>query len=95
MKYLIPLLILYGCAQPQFQKGEHKLYTTIKVVDDWCYMPDGSPANGVINYNTIVRSVSEICISLKSDDPERTLIHELEHAGRNAIGLGAKWEGHL
>lgn len=95
MKYLIPLLFLCGCAQPQFEKGEYKLYTTIEIVDDWCYMPDGTKANGVTHYTAKVRSLSIICVSLKSDDPERTLIHELEHAGRNAIGRDVKWDGHL
>jgi hypothetical protein len=95
MKYLILLLLLCGCAQQQVHTGEHKLYTTIKVVDDWCYMPNGSRVYGFIEYSTKVKSISNIYISLKSDDPERTLRHELEHAGRNAIGLEAKWDGHL
>jgi hypothetical protein len=69
--------------------GEFKLYTTITVQEDWCYM-DGVRVNGVIDYNTVVRSISTICVSLKSDDPERTLKHELDHAWRNAVGLDLK-----
>jgi hypothetical protein len=50
---------------------------------------DGVKVNGVTKYNTVVRSISTICVSLKSDDPERTLLHELDHAWRNAVGLDA------
>ena len=92
MRWLCPIIIiLAGCVQspPPLETGEYKIYSTVTVQDDWCYMPDGSRANGVVQYNTKVRSVSTICISLKSDDPERTLLHELTHAGRNAIGLTA------
>ena len=74
--------------------GEFKLYTTVTIQEDWCYMKDGQRVRGVIDYNTVVRSISTICVSLKSDDPERTLDHELRHAWRNAVGLDAKWEGH-
>lgn len=98
MKYitLILLIALIGCArsQPDMATGEYKLYSTVVVTEDWCYMPDQTRVNGVTRYNTKVRSVSEICVSLKSDDPERTLRHELEHAWRNAVGLDALWAGH-
>ena len=70
--------------------GEFKLYTTITVQEDMCIMPDGTEVNGWTKYNTYVRSVSEICVSLQSDDPERTLQHELAHAWRNAVGLDPK-----
>lgn len=94
---LILFFILVGCSppQPNIATGEFKLYATVIVTDDWCYMPDNkTKANGVTNYNTQVRSVSTICVSMKSDDPERTLQHELEHAWRNAVGLDARWVGH-
>jgi len=85
------IIILAGCVQspPPLETGEYKVYSTVTVQDEWCYMPDGSRANGVVHYNTRVRSISTICVSLRSDDPERTLRHELAHAGRNAIGLTA------
>ena len=87
----ISFIVLLGCAapKPDITTGEFKLYTTVVVTDDWCYMPDKTPVNGVTKYNTKVRSISTICISRKSDDPERTLKHELEHAWRNAVGLDA------
>ena len=94
---LILFFILVGCSppQPNIATGEFKLYATVIVTEDWCYMPDNkTKANGVTNYNTQVRSVSTICVSMKSDDPERTLQHELEHAWRNAVGLDARWVGH-
>ena len=72
------------------QTGEYKLYTTIQVQEDMCVIPDGTEVNGWTKYNTYVRSVSDICVSLQSDDPERTMNHELEHAWRNAVGLDAK-----
>lgn len=70
--------------------GEYKLYTTITVQEDLCAMPDGTLVNGVTRYNTQVRSVSTICVSLQSDDPQRTMNHELEHAWRNSVSLDAK-----
>lgn len=73
--------------------GEYKLYSTIKVTEDWCYL-DGQKVNGSIHYNTQVRSISTICISLNSDNVDRTIAHELDHAWRNAVGLDAKWIGH-
>jgi len=94
---LILFFIFTGCSppQPQIATGEFKLYTTVVVTEDWCYMPDKqTKVNGVTNYNTQVRSVSTICVSLKSNDPERTLQHELDHAWRNAVGLDARWAGH-
>jgi len=99
MRYfvLIGFILTVGCASPQqnIATGEFKLYTTVVVTEDWCYMPDKTTkVNGVTNYNTLVRSVSTICVSLKSDDPERTLQHELVHAWRNAVGLDARWVGH-
>lgn len=94
---LISFFIFVGCSppQPNIATGEFKLYTTVVITEDWCYMPDKTTkVNGVTNYNTQVRSVSTICVSLKSDDPERTLKHELDHAWRNAVGLDARWAGH-
>jgi hypothetical protein len=99
MRYLIPAIvfILVSCG-PSWKEvtpplGTYMMYTTITVKKDWCYM-DGVRVNGVIDYNTVVRSISRICVSLKSDDPERTLKHELDHAWRNALNLDAKWSGH-
>ena len=92
MRWLcLTIIILAGCVQspPPLETGEYKFFSTVTVQDDWCYMSDGSRANGVVHYNTTVRSISTICISLRSDDPERTLSHELAHAGRNAVGLTA------
>jgi hypothetical protein len=94
---LILFFIFVGCSppQPKIATGEFKLYTTVVVTEDWCYMRDKTTkVNGVINYSNQVRSVSTICVSLKSDDPERTLQHELDHAWRNAVGLDARWVGH-
>ena len=94
---LILFLIFVGCSppQPNITTGEFKIYATFVVTEDWCYMPDNkTKVNGATNYNTQVRSVSTICVSLKSDDPERTLQHELAHAWRNAVGLDARWVGH-
>jgi hypothetical protein len=102
MRYLIPAILCFVVAVlalsqiscgPTWKEvtppiGEYKLYATITVQQDWCMM-DGEKVNGVIEYNTVVRSVSKICVSLKSDDPERTLQHELSHAWRNAVGLDA------
>ena len=99
MKYIISILffIFIGCSPPQqnITTGEFKLYTTVVVTEDWCYMPDNiTKVNGRTYYSTLVRSVSIISVSLKSDDPERTLRHELDHAWRNAVGLDARWVGH-
>ena len=98
MKYilLICVALLIGCAAPKAEiaTGQFKLYTTVVVTDDWCYMPDNTKVNGATRYNSVVRSISTICISTRSDDPERTLKHELEHAWRNAVGLDALWAGH-
>ena len=97
---LLPLIMFFifvGCSppQPNITTGEFKIYATVVVTEDWCYMPDKiTKVNGATNYNTRVRSVSTICVSLKSDDPERTLQHELAHAWRNAVGLDARWVGH-
>ncbi len=94
--FFILLAIQLGCAetQPNMAKGEFKLYTTVVITDDWCYMPDQTKVKGSTRYNSVVRSISTICVSLKSDDPERTLKHELDHAWRNAVGLDARWVGH-
>ena len=83
------VILLVGCAQKpiSLETGQYKVYSTITIQDDWCYMPDGTRANGLTNYTNLVNSVTTICISLKSDDVERTLHHELSHAGRNAVGL--------
>ena len=94
---LILFFIFAGCSppQPNIATGEFKLYATVVVTEEWCYMPDNeTKVNGTTTYNTNVRSISTICVSLKSDDPERTLQHELGHAWRNAVGLDARWVGH-
>ena len=93
---LISFFFLVGCSppQPNIATGEFKLYTTVVVTEDWCYMPDKTKVNGATKYSTKVKSISEICVSLKSDDPDRTLKHEMEHAWRNAVGLDALWAGH-
>lgn len=95
---LFLFVFLAACAAPQIpdlmSAGQYKIYATVVVTEDWCYMPDNTRVNGVTRYNQVVRSVSEICVSLKSDDPQRTLQHELEHAWRNAVGTDVLWAGH-
>jgi hypothetical protein len=95
--HLILFLIFVGCSppQPNIATGEFRIYATVIVTEDWCYMSDNkTKVNGTTRYITKVRAISEICVSLKSDDPERTLQHELGHAWRNAVGLDARWVGH-
>ncbi len=88
--FLLATFLFLGCVQPlDFVNGEYKLYATVIIQDDWCFMPDGTKANGVTRYNTKVRSFSSICVSKKSDDMERTLMHELGHAGLNSVGEDA------
>lgn len=89
--FIIALIALsqISCSQTPLPLGDHKLYATITVQEEWCIMPDGTKVNGFTRYSTIIRSIAEICISRKSDDPERTMTHEFTHAWRNAIGLNA------
>jgi hypothetical protein len=99
MKIFLLILFVFtiGCSatQPDIATGEFKLYTTVVVTEDWCYMPDQKTrVNGSTTYSPQVRWFSTICVSLKSDDPGRTLKHELDHAWRNAVGLDARWAGH-
>ena len=93
---LMSFVFFVACSPPQqnITTGEFKLYATVVITDDWCYMPDKTKVKGATRYNTVVRSISTICVSMKSDDPERTLKHELDHAWRNAVGLDARWVGH-
>ena len=93
---LILFFVFIGCSptQPNITTGEYLLHTNVMITEDWCYMPDETKVNGYTTYNTWVRSLSTICVSLKSDDPHRTLQHELDHAWRNAVGLDARWAGH-
>jgi hypothetical protein len=95
MRYLIPTIIFVLISCTTWDEvippiGEFKLYTTITVQEDMCLMPDGEEVYGVTRYNTVVRSISTICVSLKSDDPEMTLKHEMDHAWRNALNLDPK-----
>ena len=85
---IIALLALsqIGCTQVNLAPGDYKIYATLTVQEGWCIMPDGEKVNGFTRYNTIVRSVSEVCISQKSDDMRRTMNHELEHVWLNATG---------
>ena len=95
---LLILFLIFACCsapQPNITTGEFKIYATVVVTEDWCYMPDNkTKVNGTTRYSTKINALSEICVSLKSDDPERTLQHELGHAWRNAMGLDARWVGH-
>jgi hypothetical protein len=61
--HLILFFIFVGCSppQPNIATGEFKLYTTVLVTEDWCYMPGNhTKVNGFTTYNTQVRSVSTI-----------------------------------
>jgi hypothetical protein len=69
--------------------GSYKALVSITVQRDWCMM-DGEKVNGLILYNETTREFCVICVSLKSDDPERTMQHELSHCWRNMMGLDPK-----
>jgi hypothetical protein len=69
--------------------GQYKALVSITVQEDWC-MIDGQAVNGLILYNETTREFCVICVSLKSDDPERTMQHELSHCWRNMMGLDPK-----
>ncbi|MDG5466822.1 hypothetical protein P9J64_00645 [Deltaproteobacteria bacterium IMCC39524] len=94
---LVMFLVFIGCSPPQqkITTGEFEIYATVIVTEDWCYMSDNkTKVNGTTKYFSNVKAFSQICVSLKSDDPERTLQHELAHAWRNAVGLDVRWVGH-
>jgi hypothetical protein len=69
--------------------GTYKAVVEITVQEDWCRI-DGQAVNGFIRYNEAIRGVCVICVSLKSDSPERTMQHELDHCWRNMMGLDPK-----
>ena len=74
---------------------DYYTYLYNSVSEDWCYMPGKkTKMNGVKSYNTLVRSILTICVSLKSDEPERTLQHDLEHEWRNAVTFHCL-QGHI
>jgi hypothetical protein len=87
---LITALALISCG-PQWSEvtppsGDYKALVSITVQNDWCRI-DGQAVNGFIRYNEAIRGVCVICVSLKSDSPERTMQHELDHCWRNMMGL--------
>ena len=86
--FIIALIALsqLSCTQVNLSPGDYKVYATITVQEDWCIMPDGEKVNGFTKYNTVVRAISEVCISQKSDDIRRTMNHEFEHVWLNATG---------
>jgi hypothetical protein len=95
MKVLIIITVcaLISCG-PQWSEvtppiGDYKAVVSITVQDDWCRI-DGQAVNGFIRYNEAIREVCVICVSLKSDNPERTMLHELDHCFRNMMGLDPK-----
>jgi hypothetical protein len=69
--------------------GTYKAVVSITVQEDWCIM-DGEKVNGLILYNETTREFCVICVSLKSDDPERTMQHELDHCFRIMMGMDPK-----
>jgi hypothetical protein len=90
---LITVFALIGCG-PTWKEvtphvGIYKAIVEITVQEDWCSI-DGKAVNGFIRYNELIREVCVICVSLKSDDPERTLLHEFDHCFRNMMGLDPK-----
>jgi hypothetical protein len=89
----VTVLVLISCG-PTWKEvtppiGDYKAVVSITVQDDWCRI-DGQAVNGFIRYSEIVREFCQICVSLKSDDPERTLLHELDHCWRNMMSLDPK-----
>jgi hypothetical protein len=90
---LITAFVLAGCGPTWVEvtppAGDYKAVVSITVQNDWCRI-DGEAVNGFIRYNEAIKEVCVICVSLKSDDPERTLLHELDHCWRNMMGLDPK-----
>jgi hypothetical protein len=88
MKTLAIAIIAFaitGCTSVYAPVGEFQMYITVNVTDDWCEMPNGDLVNGTTSHSPKIPSVSAICISKKSDDIERTIKHELDHAWDNAV----------
>ncbi len=103
MKYLIASIICFvialislsqvSCVQwvdVEPPQGEFNVYAKVNVQEDWCIMPDGTEVYGLVKYNAIVRSVFDICVSLKSPHPQQTMAHEFDHVWRHAAGLDLK-----
>ncbi len=94
MKYLIASIItltLAACVATQIEVGESRYLVIQTVQKEWC-MLDGVKVNGSWQkFVTELMPVYHLCISLQSDDVERTIRHELRHLGRDAIGLDYNW----
>jgi len=88
LKIVLAIAVLLwqtGCAAwPEYQTGTYALVTTITIQDDWCYLDDIN-VNGLITYKRN-KSISNICISKKSENIRGTIKHELEHATLRMLG---------
>jgi len=90
MRCLIASIItlsLAACVAHEIETGETRYLVIQKVQKEWC-MLDGVNVNGSWRkFKAGVMPVYKLCISLKSDDPERTLRHELTHISLDSLGF--------
>jgi hypothetical protein len=90
VRYLIAsitFLVLAACVAQQIEVGESRYLVIQKIQKERCIL-DGRKVNGSWQkFKTENMPVYKLCISLKSDNVERTLNHELTHVSLDAMGM--------
>jgi hypothetical protein len=81
---IVVLLATSNCAFHDDLQASEKVYVVKQIVtDDWCRL-EGKAVNG---WAKMKNGYYEICVSLNSDMPARTLDHELSHIALHSLGL--------
>jgi hypothetical protein len=81
---LLIIILASGCAIHEDLEVSKKTYVVQQTIKkDWCYL-DGKAVNGWVKAQ---EKYYEICVSLNSDMPSRTLDHELSHIALHSLGM--------
>jgi hypothetical protein len=82
--WLIIALLVSGCAFHEDLQSSNQVYLVQQTIQEkWCYL-DGVAVNG---WTKAREGYYEICVSLNSDMPSRTLDHELSHIALHSLGM--------
>ena len=82
--WLIIALLASGCATHDDLEASKKVYVVQQTIQaEWCYL-EGKAVNGWVKAHD---KYYEICVSLQSDMPSRTLDHELSHVALHSLGM--------